>query len=286
MPVRNVPAIFHAIRFFRPGPDVWRHLYFNGNIDVRVSDNASFRVHHFGAQVENALFWAGYGHGYEGFSLRIWRELCQQAHFIADVGANTGIFALAAGAVNPSARVVALEPLPSIYDKLALNISLNHHFEIEPFKLAASDRNGDAVMFQTTDEFSYSSSLDETMLAGRSNLQTIVPTVQLDTFFDQIKFERIDLLKIDVEKHEPQVLAGMRDRLQRDRPTLLIEILDSTVGEAVEKQLVGLDYTFFAIDELQGLVATTHLAANGDSGGRNYLICNKNIAQTVLHSCS
>ena len=178
-PVRKVPAIFQGIRFLRPRPDIWRHLYFTGNIDVKVSGRARFRIHHFGAQIENELFWAGYGHGWEGFSLRVWRELCEQAHFIADVGANTGVYALAAGAINPRARIIALEPMPTIYSKLALNISLND-FKIEPFKLAASDRNGEAVMFGTSDEFSYSSSLDETMSAEQSTLQTMVPTVRLE----------------------------------------------------------------------------------------------------------
>jgi FkbM family methyltransferase len=276
--VRKVPAIFYGIRFLRPGPDVWRHLYFTGNIDVKVSENASFRIHHFGAHVENSLFWAGYGHGWEGFSLRIWRELCERAHFIADVGANTGVYALAAGAINTSARIVALEPVPAVYGKLALNISLND-FKIEPFKLAASDRDGNAVMFGTSGEFSYSSSLE----ARHAISQIMVPTVRLDSFFDQIKFDRIDLVKIDVETHEPHVLTGMKGRLQRDRPTLLIEILDASVGAAVEKQLVGLDYNFFAIDELKGLMATTRLTGQG--GGRNYLVCQKNVAETVAPGC-
>ena len=47
-------------------------------------------LHHFGAAVENELFWAGYGRSWEGAELRLWRSLVKHAEYLADVGANTG----------------------------------------------------------------------------------------------------------------------------------------------------------------------------------------------------
>ena len=43
----------------------------------------------------------------------------------------------------------------------------------------------------------------------------------------------VDLLKIDVETHEPAVLKGFLDLLRRDRPTLLIELLTDEVAAQV-----------------------------------------------------
>jgi FkbM family methyltransferase len=256
-PLRGFPAIFYGIRLLHPGQNIYQHLYFTGLIKVDVSDSASFRLHHFGAQVENALFWEGYGRRWEGYSLRLWRELCLKSRFIADVGANTGIYALAAGALNKHAEIVAIEPVPGIYNKLVSNIAINK-FNIKAYNVAASDKDGESIMFDTCTEHSYSASLEEDMgMAGGwagDAVRTTVHTVRMDTLFDQLNFERIDLLKIDVEMHEPKVLAGMINRLERNKPTLLIEILDSEIGDAVERLLVGLNYKFFAIDENNGLI--------------------------------
>lgn len=275
-PFRRHPGLFRSIRLVcRPGPGVYRHLYFFGDFDVNVTKTASFRFRHFGLEGENELFWNVYGSGYEATSLRLWAELSQRAQFIADVGANTGIYALAAGAINPAAQIVALEPVPRIFDKLIANLSLNN-FKITPMKFAASDTDGEAVMFDTATEHSYSASLNANMLPDTETFQTTVPTVRLDTLFDQIAFPRVDLLKIDVEKHEPNVLRGMKNRLLRDKPTLLIEILNDELGRAVSELLQGLDYFFFAIHEGEGLEPCAEM---GKSDGRNwnYLVCQPNV---------
>ena len=287
--LRRWPVLFYGIRLLRPGQNIYQHLYFTGIIQVNVSDNASFLVHHFGAKIENELFWAGYGHGSEGYSLRLWRELCVRSRFIADIGANTGIYALAAAALNTNAEmntnaeIIAIEPVPRIYNKLASNIALNN-FNIKAYKVAASDHDGESLMFDSCQEHSYSASLEEVMsIEGGYTaevVRTTVPTVRLDTLFDEIQFERIDLLKIDVENHELKVLAGMRNCLDRDRPTLLIEIFDFA-REAVAKLLTGLNYKFFVIDENNGLIPIADLTDRGPGSSWNFLVCQDNIAQAL-----
>ncbi len=280
-PLRRWPVLFYGVRLLRPGKNIYQHLYFTGIIKVNVSDNASFLVHHFGAMLENDLFWAGYGHGWEGYTLRLWRELCLKSGFIADIGANTGIYALAAASLNNNAEIIAIEPVPRIYNKLASNIALNN-FNIKAYKVAASDHDGESIMFDTCEEHSASASLEEIMSieGGYTGevVRTTVPTVRLDTLFDEIKFERIDLLKIDVENHELKVLAGMRNRLDRDKPTLVIEIFDFA-REAVAKLLTGLNYKFFAIDENNGLIPIADLTYRVPGSSWNFLVCQDNIAQ-------
>jgi len=281
--LRRWPVLFYGIRLLRPGKNIYQHLYFTGVIQINVSDNARFLVHHFGAKIENELFWAGYGHGSEGYTLRLWRELCLRSRFIADIGANTGIYALAAAALNTTAEIIAIEPVPRIYNKLASNIALNN-LNIKAYKVAASDHDGESIMFDTSEEHSYSASLEEIMSieGGYTSevVRTTVPTVRLDALFDEIKFERIDLLKIDVENHELKVLAGMRNRLDRDRPTLVIEIFDFG-REAVAKLLTGLNYKFFVIDENNGLIPVADLTCRVPGSSWNFLVCQDNVAQAL-----
>lgn len=80
--------------------------------------------------------------------MRLWRALTQDAEFITDVGANTGVFWLAAAALNPRTRIVALEPVQRNYEKLVATIALNS-FKIRALQIAASDFDGEAIMFDT-----------------------------------------------------------------------------------------------------------------------------------------
>jgi FkbM family methyltransferase len=282
-PLRRWPVIFYGVRLLRPGQNIYQHLYFTGIIKVNVSDKASFRAHHFGAKLENELFWAGYGRGWEGYTLRLWRELCLRSRFIADIGANTGIYALAAAALNTNAEIIAIEPVPRIYNKLTSNIAINN-FDIKAYQVAASDHDGESILFDTGQDHSYSASLEEIMSieGGYTSevVRTTVSTVRLDSLFDEIKVERIDLLKIDVENHELKVLTGMRNRLDRDKPTLVIEIFDFA-REAVAKLLTGLNYKFFVIDESNGLIPIVDLTYPVPGGSWNFLICQDNIAQAL-----
>lgn len=269
-PLRRSPAPFHAIRYcFHPGQAIYKHLYFYGPFTAPVSTRASFVVNHFGYQVENELFWAGFERGYEGMELRLWRALMPYVEFVADVGANTGVYVLAAAALNPRAKIVALEPVSRIYKKLVANLALNS-FDVRAMEIAASDSDGEAVLFDTDGEHNYSASLDATMLDSDKTLRIPVRAARLDSLFDEMGWPRIDLLKIDVEKHEPAVLAGMQKRLAKDGPIMLIEVLNSEIGRAIARLMRGLDYRFFAIDRAGGLVETNKL---GSEGSGNYLLC-------------
>jgi FkbM family methyltransferase len=266
-PLRRYPALFLALReLFHPGRTLYQHLHFVGPVKVQVSDSASFMINHYGYMVENDLFWAGYGRGWEGAELRLWRALVRSAEFIADVGANTGVYSLAAAALNPRARIVAIEPVSRIYEKLAANIALNH-FDIYALQMATSDADGEAILFDTGGP---SASLEASMVEGYEIIRVPIRAACLDSVFTELGWPRVDLLKIDVEKHEPAVLAGMQGHLAKDRPTLLIEILNREIGAAISKSVDGNGYRCFAIDEQRGPIETPAL---GRSGVQNYLLC-------------
>src|ERR1035438_2683649 len=82
---------FGIIKIFKPGPSIYKHLHFKGIIKVRVDDNHAFKMHHYGFQIENELFWNGLTGGWEKVSLGLWVKLSKNADVIIDVGANTGI---------------------------------------------------------------------------------------------------------------------------------------------------------------------------------------------------
>jgi len=244
--LRKLPVFHRALRFVWSPPErVFRHLYFDGRFRVEVEPGVSFAMMSYGFEIENDLFWRGFGKGYEANALGVWREMVRTADFIADIGANTGLFALSAQALRPHARVIAFEPSARVFAKLLHNIELNG-FPIVARECAISDRNGTAAFHDFPGEHQLSASL-ETSFGGQVRVE--VPVVRLDDALPREGLPRIDAIKLDVEKHEPAALRGMRQTLDRWRPTLLVEILNDVLLQEIEAELGGLGYEFRRIIE-------------------------------------
>lgn len=259
---------------FTPPERIYRHLHFKGIFRVKAGQS-SFLVHHYGFKVENEIFWKGLEGGWEKESFSLWRKLCERSSVILDIGANTGIFALIAGAVNPAARIFAFEPVERVYDKLEHNIRLNK-FNITPVKKALSDTDGTAIIYDDHEEHIYSVTVNKSLRSPGTDIRPVeISIMKLSTFIHDNRIDRIDLMKIDVETHEPEVLAGMEEYLDMFRPAMLVEVLNDEAGMRIEKLVSGKDYLFFNIDEARGPQLVQRITA---SCSFNYLLCNRKTA--------
>lgn len=237
--VGRFPAIHHAIRaIWVPPQKAYQHLSFVGPFTVEIERGVSFELLSTGDLVENELFWMGYAESWEKDSLALWAKLVRTADFILDVGANTGVYSLAASALRPGARILAVEPVPRVFAKLQRNIELNG-FSTLAAAVAASDQNGTAILYDFHEEHEYSASLERGM---GGTIETSVPTSTLDSLLEEFDFPRVDLMKIDVERHEPAALRGMQRFLAMCRPTILIEILYDDCRQGVSEALGALKY--------------------------------------------
>jgi FkbM family methyltransferase len=230
--------------------------------------------------VENDLFWNGFGNGYEGTSLQIWRRLAPHANVILDVGANTGIYALVARCLNATATVLAMEPVERVFRRLQRNIELNGgNIRIE--KLAASDTTGVAVLYDQPGDHVLTASLHPLMAEYCGGaVECTVATKRLDELLSETGLRTIDLVKIDVELAEPKVLLGMGAYLTKCKPTLLVEVLNGLVAKEIRDITRDLGYNIFRVDEQQGLVRTSNIEAT-ELGERNYLLAQDEIVETM-----
>ncbi len=258
---------------------VYQHLGFHGDFDVQVAPGARFRIRSYADVVENDLFWAGYAQNWERVSLAVWRDLCRGAETVLDVGANTGVYALTAAALNPDARVIAFEPVQRVCDRLRTNAGLNGN-RITVEHVAVSDQDGVATLHDTEDEHPYSASLDYQMLGSTYSRSYEVPTIRLDSYCTAHGIGRVDLVKIDVERHEPAVFRGFRRMLEKSRPTVLVEILDAEIGKAVAEQISGLGYAVYEFHEL-GAKSGVFAAASLGQAEHNYLLCQPETAKRL-----
>jgi len=253
-------------KFWKPSERIYKHLYFKGIFSVPVKKNVSFKMQHYGYQLENDIFWAGINENWEKYSLGIWQKLSEKADVVFDIGANTGVYSLIAKTIKPKLAVHAFEPISSIYQKLKNNIDINQ-YTIQSHELAASDKTGTAIIYGLDTEHQYAASITNT---NNFTKGTEIRTITLDEFVQKNSITKVDLIKIDVEGHEPEVLSGFSKGLFTFRPTMLIEVLSEDVGNRVNNLLQGMGYLFYNIDEERGPSQVEKITK---SSGYNFLIC-------------
>lgn len=270
--------LFIALRcFWKPKERIYKHLHFIGVIKLKINSQQKFKIKHYGFQVENDLFWSGLPGNWEKKSLQLWINLCKESNVILDIGANTGIYALIAKTINPNAKVYAFEPVKRVYEKLTYNNSLNN-YDISCIECALSNSDGTAIIYDTNAEHTYSVTVNKNLNTTDLNtFETKIQTKKLSTFIEKETISKIDLIKIDVESHEPEVLEGMGEYLEKMRPTVLIEILNNEIGTHVQKYFENKGYLYFKID---GEVFKTN-EIRIEKNYCNYLICTQETAKNL-----
>jgi FkbM family methyltransferase len=127
---------------------------------------------------------------------------------LMDVGANIGVIALAMAALRPDCRIIAFEAVPDNAACLRHNIQANGIGNVEVIEAAVGEAPGVTKM---TNQGPWS------IASGTGELHC--RTVKLDDYATPA----VRFIKIDVEGHEPNVLAGATKLLASTQPMLLME---------------------------------------------------------------
>ena len=142
---------------------------------------------------------------------------------ILDVGANNGLYCFYFQEIIKSKKIVAFEPIPSLFKKL--NIWF-HGIDFYPF--AISDKNSTTTLnipYINSVKYETRAKLDSLKEKDENKVKKImIETKTIDSLFINTTL-KIDFIKIDIEGHELSVLKGLS--LSLWRPLILI-IEDST----------------------------------------------------------
>ncbi|MGH9315331.1 MAG: FkbM family methyltransferase [Vicinamibacterales bacterium] len=160
--------------------------------------------------------------GYGPQETRLLDALLAPGMTVIDVGANWGYFTLvAASIVGPRGRVIALEPEPRLFDLLEQNLRLNGLSHATALREAATDR-ASTMALHTFDENCANWGVSSVVRAQPGAVATTVAGRPLDAVVRDAGLASIHLVKIDVEGHELEVLAGMACGLRAGRYRRLI----------------------------------------------------------------
>ncbi|QPF90277.1 FkbM family methyltransferase [Bradyrhizobium commune] len=133
-----------------------------------------------------------------------------------DVGANVGSYALYG--TRFFGKVIALEPHPEAARKLMDGL----RGQVEVLPIAASDVDGKSTLsipYRAGNDVVSRSSLEAGANPGFLTREVMVDLKRIDS----LQFDRLRVIKIDVEGHELSVLRGARETLRKFRPAVIVE---------------------------------------------------------------
>lgn len=167
------------------------------------------------------------GKPFETDTLQLWAGMCRRGGSVLDVGAYTGLFSIVARLRG--ARALAFEPMPFNRERFKANCNLNR---------VSSKVNAEAVSDVVGLDVVHYNPIPFTSGASLLRRTGAALTVRVLTI-DSLGLQRLDAVKIDVERAEAQVLRGAVKTLARLRPQLIVEVLDEQRAEEVSKVLGG-----------------------------------------------
>ncbi|MFA7383431.1 MAG: FkbM family methyltransferase [Desulfurivibrionaceae bacterium] len=181
--------------------------------NIKIGDK-TYRV----ASDDNYL--AAMGDNFEPHMVRLFRALIGRDEVVADIGANIGLTALLFSSL--ARKVYAFEPSPSTYEILrgnlaragvsnveAINLGLGHQAEALTITFAGNNRSGGYVSDKIRPEIGH--------VTEEIRLDTI------DHYFAACESVP-SFLKIDVEGFEQNVIKGGSLFLQKNMPTVVLEM--------------------------------------------------------------
>jgi len=177
-----------------------------------------------------------------------------------DVGAHEGVYTVFASyRVGNTGSVWAFEPSRREMERLTTNVQLNDLANVRSFCMALADEDTNAELLIAGDEHSGHNTLGQFVHESELSRRELVPLHRLDTVLQENTLERLDVLKIDAEGAERRVLAGGLGALKRFRPTILLEVSDSSLkaqGSSRDELIRFLEsqaYRFYLFDASTGV---------------------------------
>ena len=184
---------------------------------------------------------------YEPETVNLLSKIVKPGMKCLDAGAQTGFYTcILASRVGETGKVYAFEPMPSNYQLLVKNVEENN-FEntVQHYQLACSD----------SAKTIRGSMVSNMYVAG--NVGTGEKITMESVRVDDVIKDSIDIIKIDIEGHEPAGVNGMRSIITKDKPVIFSEINEywlrtcsNSSSSQYAKQLNSLGYDVYDVEAL------------------------------------
>ena len=148
------------------------------------------------------------------------KRAVQPGDTVLDCGANVGVFVRKSLRLGAK-KIIAIEPAPENLECLRRNFKN----EIEAGQVVVYPKgvwDKDDVLTFNVDP---ANSAADSFVIKREGSHTIqVPLTTIDKLVDELKLERVDFIKMDIEGAEPNALRGAKVTLQKFEPRMSISV--------------------------------------------------------------
>jgi len=192
----------------------------------------------------------------------------QAGDVILDIGANIGWYSMVLrNSIKQNITIFAFEPEPKNFDLLTKNIECNNMTGIHAVNKAVAEQSGRATLFLYSSKNSGRHSLLNVNPQTKMSIE--VETVNIEDFLEKnkIDFDRIKLIKIDIEGYEVLALKGATTLLSKV-PYMFLEYSPSLMIKAGQdpayfiQWLSEFGFNFYKVDGEQMKARTVeHLVA-------------------------
>jgi FkbM family methyltransferase len=175
------------------------------------------------------------GGEHEADVIRVFRAFLTQSSVVLDIGAHFGLYtALAGSIVRNLGRLYAFEGNPRIFESLQRTIVANdlyHNPNVVAANVLVSDKSGRGLLHYSAN-LPAGGTMSDVQLRGGMRRSVEVEMTTIDDFLPPDL--PVDLVKIDVEGHEPLVMRGMERTIARSpNIRMVIEFADTLLAHTV-----------------------------------------------------
>ncbi len=146
-----------------------------------------------------------------------------------DLGANAGYFALLANRFISSGRIYSFEPSPAAQEIFQQHVKRNHSFisnnNIRLLPYALSDSEKQVEFSNDLVQQAGNTYITESSVFSNSEDFLTIPCYSIDGLL-KLKYDKPDIIKVDVEGAEYDVLKGAIETLKQYRPHILLATHD------------------------------------------------------------
>lgn len=145
-----------------------------------------------------------------------------------DIGANVGQHSLFMA--QHAERVISFEPFALVRNKLSEKVERNKVKNVTIYPVGLGNERAELDFFEPSGANHGTGSFVAGNNSADGSAQKL-PVWRGDDFLESNGLPKMDIVKMDVEGFEIQVLSGLRERVRRDRPVILMEVSDATRDE-------------------------------------------------------
>ena len=144
-----------------------------------------------------------------------------------DIGSNIGYYALMESkAVGNNGKVISIEPSPKNFEQIKKNLELEKISNVDVYNFAAGDKD-DEVNFLIHERSNLCSVIPIGEPIPKSTNIIKVPLKRLDTFLEEMKLDKLDFVRMDIEGYEMNLFEGSWNAIKKFKPMIQMEFHDN-----------------------------------------------------------